>query len=227
MSSENHIATNYYDKASTWDQEIIANAILSKKRAWVITAISMGISVLSLFSLLLLLPLKTFEPYVVTVDRHTGYMEVSKGLSQGLLTQDQAVTEANLVRYVSLREQYNPAILKENYEAVLLMSGKQALKDYQSLWSAGNPENPSVKLGAKSAIDIKIKSVSFIDENTASIRFLEEKIQNDRTNESHWNAVIEFQYTQKPVRMKERFSNPLGFQVLTYRVNPEVLEIVR
>ena len=93
---------DYYDKASTWDQEIIANALLSRKRAWIFAFICMGISILSLLTLILILPLKTFEPYVVTVDRSTGYLEVSKGLKNLTLSEDEAVTEANLVKYVSL-----------------------------------------------------------------------------------------------------------------------------
>jgi len=217
----------YYDKASSWDQEIVAGALKSRKTAWIIASVSLGLAALSLLCLLLLLPLKTFEPYVVSVDRHTGYMEVTKGLSKGLLSEDQAITEANLVRYVSLREQYNPAILKDNYETVALMSGGPALKEHQALWSAQNPDNPSIKLGGNSYIDIKIKSVSFLNENTASVRFLKETSENERQKTSHWNAIIAFQYTQKPVRMRERFSNPLGFQVTSYRLNPESLESIR
>ena len=218
---------HYYDKASTWDQEIIANALLSKKRAWIFAFLCMGLAVLSLLTLILILPLKTFEPYVVTVDRSTGYLEVAKGLNDLTLSQDEAVTEANLVKYVSLREQYNPAILKQNYETVEIMSAEQALKEYQELWAASNSNNPSVKLGRKASIDIKIKSVSFINDKTASIRFLREVRENDRVKTSHWNAVIQFRYSQKPMQMKDRFSNPLGFQVTTYRVNPEVLENIR
>ncbi|MBL4886800.1 MAG: type IV secretion system protein [Planctomycetaceae bacterium] len=218
---------DYYNKASTWDQEVIANALISKKRAWIVAFFCMGISILSLFTLILILPLKTFEPYVVTVDRATGYLEVSKGLSDLTLSEDEAVTEANLVKYVSLREQYNPAILKENYETVEIMSDGQALKEYQELWAASNSNNPSIKLGRKTSIDIKIKSVSFINDKTASIRFLREVRENDRLKISHWNAVIQFRYSQKPMQMKDRFSNPLGFQVTTYRVNPEVLETIR
>ncbi|MEM7621215.1 MAG: type IV secretion system protein [Pseudomonadota bacterium] len=218
---------DYYAKASTWDQEIIANALLSKKRAWIFAFICMGISVLSLVTLILILPLKTFEPYVVTVDRSTGYLEVAKGLNDLTLSEDEAVTEANLVKYVSLREQYNPAILKENYETVEIMSDGQALKEYQELWTATNPNNPSIKLGRKASIDIKIKSVSFINDKTATIRFLREVRENDRVKTSHWNAVIQFRYSQKPMQMRDRFSNPLGFQVTNYRVNPEVLENIR
>jgi type IV secretion system protein VirB8 len=81
-------------------------------------------------------------------------------------------------------------------------------------------------MGGRS-IDIKIKSVSFITDKTASVRFLREVRENDRTKVSEWNAVIQFRYSQKPMQMKDRFSNPLGFQVITYRVNPEVLENIR
>ncbi len=218
---------DYYKKGQTWENEIVANAVQSRNRAWIVASASMVVSVLCILCLLFLLPLKTFEPYVITVDRQTGYTEVTKGLIAGNLTQDQAVTEANLVKYLSLREQYNPAILEQNYNAVILMSGGTALKEYQELWSGSNADNPSVKLGQKASIDIKIKSVSFINDKIASVRFLRELRENDRIKQSHWNAVIEFQYSQKPTRMKERFSNPLGFQVVSYRVNPEVLETIQ
>ena len=117
--------------------------------------------------------------------------------------------------------------LKENYEAVELMSDGEALKEFQELWSGTNPDNPSRKLGAKASIDIKIKSVSFINDKTASVRFMREVKENDRIKTGHFNAVIQFQYSQKPMQMKDRFSNPLGFQVTHYRINPEVLERVR
>jgi type IV secretion system protein VirB8 len=217
----------YYKQGTTWDQEVIANALLSKKRAWIFAFICMGISVLSLLTLILILPLKTFEPYVITVDRSTGYLEVAKGLNDTTLSQDEAITEANLVKYVSLREQYNPAILEQNYEAVSMMSDEKALKEYRELWAETNPNNPSRRLRTKGSIDIKIKSVSFITDKTASVRFLREVRENDRTKVSEWNAVIQFRYSQKPMQMKDRFSNPLGFQVITYRVNPEVLENIR
>ncbi len=219
--------TEYYNKASTWDQEIIAGALHSRNRAWLVTGASMMISVLSLLTLLFILPLKTFEPYVVSVDKNTGYLEVAKGLSSGTLSEDQAITESNLVRYVSLREQYNPAILKENYDIIALMSGDSALKQWQQHWSAQNPDNPSKILGKEKSIDVKIKSVSFLNDKTASVRFLKETNEKTSIKISHWNAILHFHYSQKPMRMADRFSNPLGFQVINYRVNPESLETIK
>ncbi|MCK5385255.1 MAG: hypothetical protein KAJ29_06715 [Alphaproteobacteria bacterium] len=35
----------YYNRASTWDQEIIANALHSRNRAWLVAGASMAISI--------------------------------------------------------------------------------------------------------------------------------------------------------------------------------------
>lgn len=219
--------TQYFAHAETWDHEIFANISLSRNRAWLISFFCMGTTALALLSLALLLPLKTFAPYVITVDKSTGYVEVTKGLYEGNMTVDQAVTESNLVRYVSTRESYNPSVLRENYTVVSLMSAGMASAEYQHIWDGKNPDNPSVSMGTKAAITIKIKSVMFLNERTASVRFLREYHADGEVKTSDWNAVINFQYVNTPLRMEDRFQNPLGFQVTSYRVNPEAPEIER
>jgi len=217
----------YFEDGETWDQEVFANMLQSRNRAWFLSFFCMGVTVLSLLTLALLLPLKTFAPYVVTVDKSTGYVEVTKGLYDGKLTADDAVTESNLVRYVSARESYNPSILRENYNSVALLSAESALSEFQQLWDGKNPDNPSVKLGKQASVDIKVKSVSFLNEKTSSVRFRREYRENGQIKTSDWNAVVDFQYVQKPMKMEDRFLNPLGFQITSYRVNPEAMENVK
>lgn len=221
--------TNDYLKAGqSWNEEIHASLRASKNKAWLITAFCMGVALLSLLALIIMLPLKTIEPYVLTVDRNTGYVEVTKGLYQdGALHEDEAITQSNLVRYVSTRESYNPAILRENYDFVVLMSGDDALQEFKALWAAQNPDNPSVKFGKDTAIDIKIKSVSLLNSKTASVRFMREQYESGQIKTSHWSAIIEFQYAEKPMKMADRFSNPLGFQVTHYRIAPEGSEHIK
>ena len=36
-----------------------------------------------------------------------------------------------------------------------------------------------------------------------------------------WVAVIRYRYTGEPMRMEDRLINPLGFEVLRYRRDPE------
>lgn len=214
----------YLQGAKEWDLQIHANLTSSKNRAWVVATFSMGIALCALICLMLLLPLKSYEPYVITIDKNTGYTQMVRRLEEGTLSQDQAVTESNLVRYVSMRESYNPHILKENYKNIALLSDKKALLEFEELWSGENPKNPSKLLGYKGSIDVKIKSVSMLNDTTAQVRFLTQKRKQDRITVAHFNVIVKFQYTQKPMKMIERFANPLGFQVISYRKSQEILE---
>jgi type IV secretion system protein VirB8 len=217
----------HFKAGETWDQEVFANMRQSRNRAWAVAFFGMGSAVLSLICLALLLPLKTFAPYVVTVDRQSGYVEVTKGIYGGDLSQDEAVTQSNLVRYVSARESYNPVVLRENYDFVALLSSGEASKEFRQLWDGKNPDNPSIVYGKNAGIDVKIKSISLLNDKTAAVRFLRELHENDQTHVSHWNAIINFQYVQKPEKMADRFVNPLGFQIISYRINPDALDNVK
>ena len=171
-----------------------------------------------------MLPLKEFAPYVVTVDRSTGYVEVTRGLQPGPLTQDEAITQSNLVRYVTARETYDPPDLEENYNRVVLMSEGEALESYQKLWDASNEDNPAKVFGHDVETTVTIKSVTFLNEKTASVRFYRVRTERNVEATTHWVAIINFHYVDQPTRLLERFENPLGFKVMSYRVDQEVLE---
>jgi type IV secretion system protein VirB8 len=215
----------YFVKARSWDEDIHAALRASRNRAWIMAIMSMSVAVLAVLCLILMLPLKTAVPYVITLDKATGYLEVTKGLHEGMLHEDQAVTESNLVRYVHARESYLPSrdVIAKNYEFAALMSDEQALTEYQQLWNGDNPKNPSIIYGPKTNVDVIIKSVAFLNDHTAQIRFIREEKRGDLVTRSHWNAVAVYRYTQKPMRMEGRFMNPLGFKVTNYRIYQEAL----
>lgn len=215
---------DYYKQGQSWEHSIYAGLRSSKNRAWIVALISLATALCSVLCLALLLPLKTYEPYVITVDRDTGYTHMTQPLTKGTLSEDEALTESNLVRYVIMRESYNPHILRENYKTIALLSDKKALQEFEELWSAESPNNPSKKLGLKSTIDAKIKSVSLLNEHTAQVRYMTRLRKDNTIHAAHWNAIITFRYTQKPMKMIERFTNPLGFQVISYRKSQEILE---
>lgn len=213
----------YFDDANTWESSVYRSMRASKNRAWIITFVFGGIALLCLFCIALLLPLKQFEPYVITVDKSTGYIETTRGLKPGPLTQDEAITQANLVKYLVGRETYDPPDLEENYNRIVLMSEGETLDEYQRLWSTSNPDNPAKTYGFDVGITVQIKSINLLNDRTASVRFLRKRTERGVTTQTHWVAIIAFRYVERPTKLIERFENPLGFQVYSYRVDQEVL----
>lgn len=213
----------YWQGGLSWEMELYRKERRSRKLAWTIAGISGGIALASVTALNLLIPLKQFEPYVVTVDKTTGFLEIARALRPGDLAQDEAVTTANVVRYVRARETYNPRQLKDNYDLAQLYSTGQASTDLRREFEPSNPQSKDKALGRDTRIDVTIKSVSFLNRTTATVRFMTETKRDNTTRREHWVSVIRYRYTTAPLKNEYRFDNPLGFQIVEYRRDQESL----
>ncbi len=216
----------YYKDADSWSQEIYGNIRRSRKLAWIIASISISLTFLSFLAMLLVLPLKEFSPYIIKVEKSTGYIEVLKGLNASNLNQDEAVTMSNIVRYINARETYivNEAALLEQHEYILLNSSGMALKQYKTVVDdLENPENKIKKYGLQTTVSLEIKNISFLNETTASVRFLTRSMGSAKEKTNHYIVILAFKYVNEPKSLKDRFINPLGFQVVNYRRDQEII----
>ncbi len=145
---------SYFQDGEIWEAEIIKRAKRSSRIAWFFALVFAGIAALSLIAVVLMLPLKNFEPYLVEVDKNTGYIEVKSGLTRPAnITEQEAVTQASVVRYIRNREGYDPYAIEEKFGIAALLSTGDAARELQALYSAANPRNPAKIYG-------KLKPVS-------------------------------------------------------------------
>jgi type IV secretion system protein VirB8 len=214
----------YFQHGDVWEQEIIKRAARSARVAWFFAVVFAGIAMLSLMAMVLMLPLKSFEPYVVTVDSTTGFVEVKSGLTRPAnLTEQQAVTQANVVRYIRNREGYDPYAIEEYFGIAALLSTDEAARELQALFSAANPQNPAKIYGRLKRVLVDIKSVTFPNASTAIVRFSTTEKSDTESIIRHWISIVRFRYTDTPIRNEWRFENPLGFQVYAYRRDQETV----
>lgn len=215
---------SYFQQGDIWEQEIIKRAKRSAHVAWFFSIVFAGIALLSLLAVVLMLPLKSFEPYVVTVDQTTGYIEVKSGLTRPAnLTEQQAITQANVVRYIRAREGYDPYAITENFGIAALLSADEAARELQNLFSSANTRNPTRVYGRLKRVLVDIKSVTFPNISTAIVRFSTNERSDTESIVRHWISVVRFRYTDTPTRNEWRFENPLGFQVYSYRRDQETV----
>jgi type IV secretion system protein VirB8 len=70
---------------------------------------------------------------------------------------------------------------------------------------------------------IEVRAISFVSPKVANVRFHRIVRQSQQTTESDWIATVAFTYTKAPMAEADRLRNPLGFQVISYRSDPEVV----
>ncbi len=209
----------HYAGAASWAADIHGALRASRRTAWMVAGAAAGVAVLEAIALAALTPLKTVVPYTILVDRQTGYVQTVSGLKPGPLTQDAAVSQSFLVQYVIARETFDAADLRENYRKVMLWSAPGARAQYAHEMERSNPGSPLAQNTPTTLVQTTIKSVSLLTPSTALVRF--DTTRRDGGGSGGdvrpYTAVLSFRYTGAPMRMEDRFTNPLGFQVLSYR----------
>lgn len=216
---------DYFRAADSWESEIHRALRASRLRAWIAAAAASMVALLSLAAVVLVLPLKEYAPYVIAVDRTTGHLEVMRALTPGAQAPDEAITESNLVRWIIARETYDPADIRARYDEVRRTTGGDALADYRRLWTPDAPTNPAVRWGHGTRITTTVKAVSLLKHDTAAVRYLLTRI-DDVTGAvfiSHWVAIVSFRYADGPMRVRDRWTNPLGFEVTGFRADQEAV----
>jgi type IV secretion system protein VirB8 len=211
----------YYADGATWERDIARRNRNSRALAWIVAAVMAIVAVGALGTLALLVPLKTYEPYMVVVDKTTGFVEVKRPMAEGPLSQDEAVTTFNVVRYIKARETYDPKALKDNFDLAQLLATGEAARELTEIYSPANPNNPVKIFGTNAVISVNIKSVTFPNNRTALARFSTEEKSSTNIVTRNWVSLVRFRYTSAPMRNEWRFDNPLGFQVLEYRRDQE------
>ena len=202
----------YLAEARSWETDKLRALAKSRKVAWIIAAVAISFAFLSVAALVLLTPLKTVQPYVIRVDNSTGAVDIVSALRNGKTNYDESMNKYFTQWYVRWREGYSKDLAPEYYRNVGLMSGNDEQAKYARFFNPRNPLSPLVH----------IKSTSFISPNIALVRYSKEVGQSGIASETtHWAATVVFKYVGAPMSEHDREVNPLGFQVMEYRNDPD------
>ena len=227
MKKQTREALNaYYVEADSWAHDRVDALQVSRRTAWRVAAGASLIAVLEAIALIVLMPLKTVEPYTLLVDRQTGFVQALRPIDVERIAPDRALTQSFLVQYVIARESFDIDSLQENFRKVALWSTGPERTHYVASAQITNPESPLARYPRSTIVETRVKSVSPVGRDVAMVRF--ETRRRDAGGQagppSAWVAVIRYGYSGEPMSIEDRFVNPLGFQVTRYQRNAEVLQ---
>jgi type IV secretion system protein VirB8 len=205
-------------------EEEVFFSLRKQRNQWAIVAVgSMILAFVSLLTLVVILPLNETKPYVVLVDKSTGESDKVADVRPIGISEQEAVLQAELVSYISDRETYDKVDNASRIPDVMSRSIGQAAESLAKEWSGGSPSYPPTLYGDARVL-VKIKTIvpDPNNKNTMQVRIVKQR--SDGVERAY---VIILTYEFKPqtgVSLSQIWSNPLGFSVLTYRVDVESLQ---
>ncbi|ALW49325.1 virB8 family protein [Campylobacter jejuni] len=197
----------------------------SNKRAWLIAFISIFIAILSIVAVVLLTPLKTIEPYVIRVDNTTGMVDILTMLDEKEITENEALDKYFISQYVKAREGYYYDLLNQDYLLTQLMSSEKVANEYRALYEGENARDQILK--NSNEVQVNILSIVLGESNgvkTSTIRanIITKNLNTRGTTQVTKVITLSYEYVLAKASEENRILNPLGFKVLTYRIDNEV-----
>ena len=205
----------------------------NEKREWIVAGFAIGIASIMAAAIIVMVPLKQKEPYIILADPYSGTSQLSRltdDVVNRQITSSEAVNRSNIAHFLIARESYDLALTNmRDWPTVLTMASSQVAAPYMALHSQQNPDRPYNLYGRTKAVRVKILSIVLVGGTTgtgpkgATVRFQRTVYDKSSGNSVPLDSKIAtMEYVYKPnLRMDDqnRIENPLGFQVTSYRVD--------
>src|SRR5437660_885485 len=167
---------DYCKEAASWDADRLAQARSNARSAWRVAGAGWVCAVTSGASLLLLMPLKRVEPFIVRVDNSTGVVDVVP-VYTGEAEMNDTVTRYLLTHYISVCERFNFQTAESDYEECGAFHTAQRNQAWFAMWTASNPNSPLNIHKDGSSVRAWVESVSFFrrgngSSDLAQVRYL-------------------------------------------------------
>ena len=220
--------SGYFREAESWDTDRAAQLRRSTRTAWWVAGAGWSCAIASAMALAMLMPLKRVDPFVVRVDNSTGIVDVVP-VYAGRASPEEAVTRYFLTHYLTVCERFNFSTAESDYEECGAFHSAQRNQAWYAQWTATNPASPLNVHKDGSTVRVQVNSVSFFTRasglsDLAQVRYLKATRQGDAEESfTHWVATVQYAYTEPAKDPKTRRWNPLGFKVVEFRSEPEVL----
>jgi type IV secretory pathway component VirB8 len=225
----------YFESARTWSDDYYAMAIASRNRYQM--AFFAVLAVLAVVvGCLGYVVLKQNIQLIVVHQSPAGYEWISTVKPGEKIPATWMKTRSELVRYLTMRESYDPVLYAYQTKEVGLMSASQVMREYEFAQDAKHQNALVNLLGARGYRTVQVLTVLAIDkipeqptpgvhhENLAQVSFVVEDhfLDSNSIVKTPYTAMISWEYTGTPLDPESQFKNWDGFRVTKYVVQAVV-----
>ena len=145
-------------------------------------------------------------PVVVPYDPATGFALPEAAVGATTVTENQAIIEAEVFRYVTDREVYNQLDNDLRIRSVLRRSDGAAETSLRQIWNSATAEYPPTVYGPNARLDVEILSINRISNNRATVRLRKRLTSINGVQAGLFTATLLFECAFPSVPMRVRHS---------------------
>lgn len=164
-------------------------------------------------------------PVVVPYDPETGFALPEASVGATTVTENRAIIEAEVFRYVTDREVYNQLDNDVRIRSVLRRSDGAAQASLRRIWNSADADYPPTVYGPNARLEVEILSINRIGANRATVRLRKRLTSINGVQAGLFTATLLFEFRPETRRtIDEVWNNPFGFTVVEYAIRSDRME---
>ena len=227
MFGKKNKSSGALEEAKNWYADRYQFVVVQRNILAVITLVALVGLGITTFAVSRIADSKSFEPYVIEVEDRTGATALVDPNTVIKYSGDEMVVRYFLNSYVRAREGFNRAFYEYDYNTLVrLLSSRNVYKDFYATIAPEAPNTP-VKLPLGVTRDVGVKSIVFIGEKRAQIRIQVNQVSPNSQADTwtkHYILTADFEFFPLELTLKDRYTNPLGFQITGYRRDEDAVK---
>jgi type IV secretion system protein VirB8 len=217
---------SYLTEAASWDIDRSAQTAQRLRIAWAVAGAGWCCSMTVGIALMLLMPLKTVEPYVIRVDNSTGIVDIVP-MYAGQAEIGETVARYLLTHYITVCESFDFTTAERDYQECGAYHTARRNEEWYQQWNPSNPNSPLNRYKDGTTVRAQVTAITFFTRangvsSLAQIRYVKAQRPPGGSDVlTHWIATIEYAYAAPSHDVKIRQFNPLGFRVVDFKTEAE------
>ena len=205
-----------------WYSDRYQSVLIQRNLLFLVTILSLVGVVVSVFTVERVISSKSIEPFVIEIEKKTGITNVVDPVTRSEMFADESLTKYFIIKYINARATYDPATYNYNYNTMTrLMSARNVYADFRRF--VNSVDGPPQKYAEQTKSELKVRSIQITKPGVAQVRF-SIVLTGSKSGVFHYIAYVEYSFETLEMTQDERFINPIGFQVNSYRVDEEAVE---
>ncbi|MDR0288820.1 MAG: type IV secretion system protein [Rickettsiales bacterium] len=211
------------DKDISWSSSRYSTVVAQRNTLLLFTLIllvAISVSILAIFKIS---TSSTIEPFVIEIEKKSGIVQLVDPVTVKQYSADKVLNNHFIAEYIKAREVFDKYNYNYNYYTkVRLFSSSNVYNEFRNYISSQNMDDLFNLYSGFVKNEFKIRSIQKLYDDTFQVRFTVEFTRKDGSSVRKNKIVImSYKYASLEMNDQQRYVNPLGFQVTSYRVDDE------
>lgn len=214
--------TESLDKDIDWNSNRYSTVVAQRNILLLFALILLATISISILVIFKISTSSTIEPFVIEIDKKSGIVQLVDPVTVKQYSADEALNEYFISEYIKAREVFDPYNYNYNYYTkVRLFSSSNVYNEFRNYIGSQNMDD-LFNSYSDTKSEFKIRSIQKLGNDAIQVRFFVEfKRKDGSSTRKNKIVIMSYRYASLEMDDQQRYINPLGFQVILYRVDDE------